>query len=137
MVIKGQDVKNINGDEEANTLKTDCFPDQKVRLVIMNPPFGTPWGGKDEPEGQEKKVREENKKGGRFDHCLHGTGDAQLLFMQHAINKLDEKNGRAAIITNSSPLFSGGTTSGESQIRRWMLEHDVTEAVMPLTPQHA
>ena len=135
MLIKGQDVKNIMGDEEANTLKTDCFPDQKMRLVIMNPPFGTPWGGKDAPEGQEKKVREENKKGGRFEHGLPGTGDAQLLFMQHAINKLDEKNGRAAIITNGSPLFSGGTTSGESQIRRWMLEEDLIEAIIALPIQ--
>ena len=135
MLIKGQDVKNIMGDEEANTLKTDCFPDQKMRLVIMNPPFGTPWGGKDAPEGQEKKVREENKKGGRFEHGLPGTGDAQLLFMQHAINKLDEKNGRAAIISNGSPLFSGGTTSGESQIRRWMLEEDLIEAIIALPSQ--
>lgn len=135
MLIKGQNVKNIMGDEEANTLKTDCFPDQKMRLVIMNPPFGTPWGGKDAPEGQEKKVREENKKGGRFEHGLPGTGDAQLLFMQHAINKLDEKNGRAAIITNGSPLFSGGTTSGESQIRRWMLEEDLIEAIIALPTQ--
>ena len=135
MLIKGQDVKNIMGDEEANTLKTDCFPDQKMRLVIMNPPFGTPWGGKDAPEGQEKKVREEIKKGGRFEHGLPGTGDAQLLFMQHAINKLDEKNGRAAIITNGSPLFSGGTTSGESQIRRWMLEEDLIEAIIALPTQ--
>lgn len=135
MLIKGQDVKNIMGDEEANTLKTDCFPDQKMRLVIMNPPFGTPWGGKDAPEGQEKKVREENKNGGRFEHGLPGTGDAQLLFMQHAINKLDEKNGRAAIITNGSPLFSGGTTSGESQIRRWMLEEDLIEAIIALPTQ--
>lgn len=135
MLIKDQDVKNIMGDEEANTLKTDCFPEQKMRLVIMNPPFGTPWGGKDAPEGQEKKVREENKKGGRFERGLPGTGDAQLLFMQHAINKLDEKNGRAAIITNGSPLFSGGTTSGESQIRRWMLEEDLIEAIIALPTQ--
>ena len=135
MLIKGQDIKNIMGDEEANTLKTDCFPDQKMRLVIMNPPFGTPWGGKDAPEGQEKAVREENRKGGRFEHGLPGTGDAQLLFMQHAINKLDEKNGRAAIITNGSPLFSGGTTSGESQIRRWMLEEDLIEAIIALPTQ--
>lgn len=135
MLIKGQDIKNIRGDEEANTLKTDCFPDQKMRLVIMNPPFGTPWGGKDAPEGQEKKVREENKKGGRFEHGLPGIGDAQLLFMQHAINKLDEKNGRAAIITNGSPLFSGNTTSGESQIRRWMLEEDLIEAIIALPTQ--
>lgn len=135
MLIKGQDIKNIRGGEDANTLKTDCFPDQKMRLVIMNPPFGTAWGGKDVPDGQEKAVRDENKKGGRFEHGLPGTGDAQLLFMQHAINKLDDKNGRAAIITNGSPLFSGGTTSGESQIRRWMLEEDLIEAIIALPTQ--
>ena len=135
MLIKGQDIKNIKGDEDANTLKKDCFPDQKMRLVIMNPPVGTPWGGKDAPEGQEKAVREEYKTGGRFEHGLPGTGDAQLLFMQHAINKLDDKNGRAAIITNGSPLFSGGTTSGESQIRRWMLEEDLIEAIIALPTQ--
>lgn len=61
-------------------------------------------------------------------------GDAQLLFMQHAINKLDDK-GRAAIISNGSPLFSGSTTSGESQIRRWMLEEDLIEAIIALPSQ--
>ncbi len=136
MLIKGQDIKNIIGGEPAgNTLKQDCFPDQKMRLVIMNPPFGTPWGGKDTPDGQEKAVRDENKKGGRFEWGLPGTGDAQLLFMQHAINKLDDKKGRAAIITNGSPLFSGGTTSGESQIRRKMLEEDLVEAIIALPSQ--
>lgn len=135
MLIKGQDIKNIKGNEEANTLKTDCFPDQKMRLCVMNPPFGTPWGGKDAPDGQERAVRDEYKKGGRFEHGLPGTSDSQLLFMQHAINKLDEKKGRAAIITNGSPLFSGGTTSGESQIRRWMLEEDLIEAIIALPTQ--
>ena len=98
MLIKGEDARNIKGGETANTLRYDCFPDQKARLVIMNPPFGTPWGGKDAPDGQEKAVRDENKKGGRFEHGLPGTGDAQLLFMQHAINKMDDKNGRAGTI---------------------------------------
>lgn len=136
MLLKGQNAKNIIGGEPAgNTLKRDCFPDQKMRLVIMNPPFGTPWGGKDTPDGQEKSVRDENKKDGRFEHGLPGTGDAQLLFMQHAINKLDDKKGRAAIITNGSPLFSGGTTSGESQIRRYMLEEDLIEAIIALPSQ--
>ena len=134
MLIKGEDARNIKGGDTANTLKTDCFPDQKVRLVIMNPPFGTPWGGKDAPDGQEKAVRDANKKDGRFEHGLPGTGDAQLLFMQHAINKLDDK-GRAAIISNGSPLFSGSTTSGESQIRRWMLEQDLVEAIIALPSQ--
>lgn len=135
MLIKGQDIKNVIGGEAGNTLKRDCFPDQKMRLVIMNPPFGTPWGGKDAPEGQEKIVRDENKKDGRFQWGLPGTGDAQLLFMQHAINKLEDKKGRAAIISNGSPLFSGGTTSGESQIRRKMLEEDLVEAIIALPSQ--
>lgn len=134
MLIKGEDARNIKGGDPANTLMTDCFPDQKVRLVIMNPPFGTAWGGKDAPDGQEKAVRGEFKKDGRFAHGLPGTGDAQLLFMQHAINKLDDK-GRAAIISNGSPLFSGSTTSGESQIRRWMLEQDLVEAIIALPSQ--
>ena len=135
MLIKGQDARNIKGGDEANTLKTDCFPNQKMRLCIMNPPFGTPWGGKDAPDGQEKAVRDENKKNGRFAHGLPATGDAQLLFMQHAINKLDDRYGRAAIISNGSPLFSGSTTSGESQIRRWMLEEDLLEAIIALPSQ--
>lgn len=135
MLIKGEDANNIKGGESANTLKYDCFPDQKARLVIMNPPFGTAWGGKDAPDGQEKAVRDENKKDGRFEHGLPGTGDGQLLFMQHAINKMDNKNGRAAIISNGSPLFSGSTTSGESQIRRWMLEEDLIEAIIALPSQ--
>ena len=135
MLIKGQDARNIRGGEEANTLKKDCFPDQKMRLVIMNPPFGTSWGGKDAPDGQEKAVRDQKKRGGRFEHGLPATGDAQLLFMQHAINKLDDRNGRAAIISNGSPLFSGSTTSGESQIRRWMLEEDLIEAIIALPSQ--
>lgn len=135
MLIKGEDARHIMGGEAANTLKKDCFPDLSARLVIMNPPFGTPWGGKDAPDGQEKAVKDEKKKGGRFEHGLPATGDAQLLFMQHAINKMDERNGRAAIISNGSPLFSGSTTSGESQIRRWMLEEDLIEAIIALPSQ--
>lgn len=137
MLIKGQDIRNIKGGEKiANTLKKDCFENQKMRFVIMNPPFGTPWGGKDAPEGQEKAVKAEYKKGveGRFGEGLPATTDAQLLFMQHAVNKLSS-DGRAAIITNGSPLFSGGTTSGESQIRRWLLENDYVEAIIALPNQ--
>lgn len=137
MLIKGQDIRNIKGGEKiANTLKKDCFENQNMRFVIMNPPFGTPWGGKDAPEGQEKAVKDEYKKGveGRFGAGLPATTDAQLLFMQHAVNKLSS-DGRAAIITNGSPLFSGGTTSGESQIRRWLLENDYVEAIIALPNQ--
>lgn len=136
MLIKGQDAKNIRFQD---TMKADCFSatlndrEQKMRFVIMNPPFGQPWGGKDAADGVEAAVKKEYELGfkGRFGAGLPGTGDMQLLFMQHAISKLDE-NGRAAIITNGSPLFSGGTTSGESQIRRWMIENDLVEAIIAL-----
>lgn len=136
MLIKGQDAKNIRFQD---TMKADCFSatsndrEQKMRFVIMNPPFGQPWGGKDAADGVEAAVKEEYQLGfkGRFGAGLPGTGDMQLLFMQHAISKLEE-NGRAAIITNGSPLFSGGTTSGESQIRRWMIENDLIEAIIGL-----
>lgn len=133
MLIKGQDIKNIHGGDDANTLMYDRLEGEDMRLCIMNPPFGTPWGGKDAPTGQEKKVKD--SKSTRFSAGLPGTGDSQLLFMQHAINKLSEKDGRAAIITNGSPLFSGGTTSGESQIRRWMIENDYIEAIIGLPSQ--
>lgn len=131
MLIKGQNAENFRHQD---SFKTDCFPDTKMRFVLENPPFGTPWGGKDAKEGQEKAVREEFEKGtsGRWGHGLPGTGDAQLLFMQSAIDKLDDKVGRAAIVENGSPLFTGGTASGESQIRRWMFESDLIEAIIAL-----
>lgn len=129
MLIKGQSIENIAFED---TIKKDAFENQSMRFVIANPPFGTAWGGKDAPEGEEKAARAENKQGGRFEAGLPGTGDAQLLFMQHAINKMDNSVGRAAIISNGSPLFSGGTSSGESQIRRMMLENDLVEAIIAL-----
>ena len=134
MLIKNQAAENIRF---ADTMKTDCFEKTDMRFVIANPPFGQPWGGKDAGDGVEKAVREEHKKkkGGRFPAGLPATGDMQLLFMQHAVNKLQDGIGRAAIISNGSPLFSGNTTSGESQIRRWLLENDYVEAIIGLPSQ--
>jgi len=153
MLIKGQNAKNI---QLRNTLKFDAFPKEDFRFVIMNPPFGTPWSGEKAEAGtkdfvendaysddQDKPVK--GKKMGRFTHRVGkngpeltmtpGAGDAQLLFMQHALFKLDKGNGRAAIITNGSPLFSGGTSSGESQIRRWLVENDLIEAIIGFPDQ--
>ena len=131
MLIKGQNAENIRMQD---TMKADCFPDRQMRFVIENPPFGTPWGGKDAAEGVEQAVKEEKQKGfdGRFGAGLPGSGDMQLLFIQSAVNKMDNALGRAAIIANGSPLFSGGTSSGESQIRRWLLENDLIEAIIAL-----
>lgn len=131
MLIKGQNVENICYQD---TLKKDCFADQKMRFVIENPPFGTAWGGADAPDGDETAVRDEYKKGlkGRWGAGLPGSGDAQMLFLQSAVDKMDDRVGRCAIIENGSPLFSGGTSSGESQIRRFLLERDLIEAIIAL-----
>ncbi len=130
MLIKGQDADNIR---KQDTMKADCFPDLKMRFVIENPPFGTPWAGKDAPVGTEKAVREEHEKGfsGRWGAGLPAGGDMQLLFVQSAVDKLAD-DGRAAIIENGSPLFTGGVASGESQIRRWLVEQDLLEAIVAL-----
>lgn len=139
MMIKDEDAKNIRLQD---TMKADCFEGQDMRIVIANPPFGAAWGGKDAADGVETAVKKEHKKAekyegaekleySRFPWGLPTSGDMQLLFMQHAIYKMS-KDGRAAIITNGSPLFSGNTTSGESQIRRYMLENDLIEAIIAL-----
>lgn len=135
MLIKGQDSRNFR---QADTFKVDCFADKpKMRFVLENPPFGTPWSGKDAKDGQEKAVKDEYDKRMRGEHCrwaagLPSGGDSQLIFMQSAIDKMDDRLGRAAIISNGSPLFTGSTASGESQIRRWLLESDLIEAIIAL-----
>ena len=131
MLIKGQNAENICYQD---TMIADRFGNTKMRFVLENPPFGTAWGGKDAAEGVEDAVKSEYKKGfdGRWGAGLPGSGDMQMLFLQSAVDKMDDNFGRAAIIENGSPLFSGGTSSGESQIRRWLLENDLIEAIIAL-----
>lgn len=132
MLIRGQNAENICLQD---TMIKDRFPDTKMRFVLENPPFGQPWSGKDAAEGVEAKVREENAKGfdGRFPAGLPAGGDMQLLFIQSAIDKMDDHQGRAAIVENGSPLFAGNSAgSGESQIRRWLLDNDYIEAIVQL-----
>lgn len=131
MLIKGQNAENICYQD---TMKADRFKGTKMRFVLENPPFGAPWGGKDAAEGVEAAVKEEYEKGfnGRWGAGLPGSGDMQMLFLQSAVDKMDDNYGRAAIIENGSPLFTGGTASGESQIRRWLLKNDLIEAIIAL-----
>lgn len=131
MLIKGQRAENIR---QADTMKEDCFPGEFMRFEFVNPPFGQPWGGKDAATGVESAVKSEHAKAvnSRFPAGLPASGDMQLLFMQHILYKLDPKYGRACVISNGSPLFSGGTSSGESQVRRWLLENDRIEAIVSL-----
>lgn len=136
-------IRQENSDNfvHSDTLKdADPFPQVKMNFVVANPPFGQSWGGKDADDGIEDAVKKDNVKftvtegrEGRFVNTP-ASGDAQLLFHLHALSKLEEE-GRAAIISNGSPLFSGGTTSGESQIRRYILENDLLETVIALPGQ--
>lgn len=131
MLIKGQNAENF---VHTDTLKEDHFPNTKMRFLLENPPFGTPWSGDSAKQGQEEAVKNEYAKGqnGRWGAGLPAGGDSQLLFMQSAVAKMDDNLGRAAIISNGSPLFTGGTSSGESQIRRWLLESDLIEAIIQM-----
>lgn len=112
-------IKELNPtDEERKEL------DRLYSLIRGTPP----------PDVCKQAVQAEYKKGfdGRWGAGLPGSGDMQMLFLQSAIDKMDDNLGRAAIIENGSPLFAGGTSSGESQIRRWMLENDLIEAIIAL-----
>jgi type I restriction enzyme M protein len=129
MLIKGQDPKNI---VRGNTLSADGFPNDKFDYGAANVPFGVDW----------KKVKdiveaEHQKKGfaGRFGPGLPRVSDGSLLFLMHLISKMRpaaEGGGRIGIILNGSPLFTGDAGSGESEIRRWIIENDMLEAIIAL-----
>ena len=89
MLIKGQNAENICYQD---TMKADRFKSTKMRFVLENPPFGTAWGGKDAAEGVEDAVNAEYQKGfdGRWGAGLPGSGDMQMLFLQSAIDKMDD-----------------------------------------------
>lgn len=132
MIIKGQDPENVR--LVTSTLTTDSFPNQKMRLILMNPPFGLPWSKKEIGEEEYKEITKQNVRGGWYEGGLPGVSDSQMLFWEYALSKLDD-NGRAAIICNASPLFSGGSSSGESQIRKYLLENDWIEAIIQFCPE--
>ena len=134
LLIRGQDPTNFR---LANTLMTDCWPDASMRLAIMNPPFGSEWGGKGASDpNQERYVNGEDKNHSqrhRWPAGLPKKNDSQLLFLQAAVNKLSG-DGRAVIVENGSPLFNGDAGSGESEVRRWLLENDLLEAIIAISP---
>ena len=108
--------------EHGNTLTEDKFSHVKAQVVVANPPYGVSW------KGYQKEIL--NDKTLRFKH-LPSISDGQLLFTQHLIDKLDD-SGFGVIVHNGSTLFSGDAGSGESNIRKWMLDADIVEAVIQL-----
>jgi type I restriction enzyme M protein len=129
MLIKGQEVSNI---KLGNTLSNDHLYSEKFDYMLSNPPFGVDWK---KIEGDI--LKEHNEKGfdGRFGAGLPRVSDGSLLFLMHLISKLRDAadgGGRIGIILNGSPLFTGGAGSGESEIRRYILEADLLEAIVAL-----
>ena len=129
MLIKGQDVANI---KLGNTLSGDQLYGQQFDYMLSNPPFGVDWK---KIEGDIKTEHTLKGFDGRFGPGLPRVSDGSLLFLLHLISKLRDtaKNGgRIGIILNGSPLFTGGAGSGESEIRRYILEADLLEAIVAL-----
>ena len=129
MLIKGQDVGNI---VVGNTLSEDGHGNRKFDYMLSNPPFGVEW------KKVEKEVRKEAAdKGfdGRFGPGLPRVSDGSMLFLLHLISKMRpavDGGSRIGIVLNGSPLFTGGAGSGESEIRRYVLENDLVEAIIGL-----
>ena len=134
MLIKGQDVSRI---KLGNTLSDDQLAGDKFDYMLSNPPFGVDWK---KVEGAIKQEHTVKGFAGRFGPGLPRVSDGSLLFLLHLISKLRDydpndplKNGgRIGIILNGSPLFTGGAGSGESEIRRYLLENDLLEAIVAL-----
>ncbi len=129
MLIKGQDVANIIA---GNTLSDDGHPHRKFDYMLSNPPFGVEW------KKVEKEVRKEHEQqgfNGRFGPGLPRVSDGSMLFLLHLVSKMrpaSEGGSRFGIVLNGSPLFTGGAGSGESEIRRYLLENDLVEAIIGL-----
>ncbi|RVT96588.1 SAM-dependent DNA methyltransferase [Rhodovarius crocodyli] len=129
MLIKGQDVRNIM---PGNTLSEDGHANRKFDYMLSNPPFGVEW------KKVEKEVRREHEQqgfNGRFGPGLPRISDGSLLFLMHLISKMTPAQAggsRIGIVLNGSPLFTGGAGSGESEIRRYVLENDLVEAIIAL-----
>ena len=132
MMIKGQNIDHI---KRADSFTDDQFAQKTYDYMLANPPFGVEWKI---PQDFIKKEHEEQGFSGRFGAGLPRISDGSLLFLQHMISKMKKPkdNGtRLAIVFNGSPLFTGSAGSGESEIRRWIIEHDWLEAIIALPNQ--
>ena len=132
MLIKGLTAENIRF---GNSFDDDQHEGQRFDYLLANPPFGVEW------KMVADVVRDEHADrgfAGRFGAGLPRINDGSFLFLQHMVSKMkrpDEGGARLAIVFNGSPLFTGGAGSGESEIRRWIIESDMLEAVVALPDQ--
>jgi type I restriction enzyme M protein len=123
-LITGENADNIR---HGNTFTEDRFPDKHFHYMLANPPYGVTWS-KDADYIRNESINP----AGRFYAGLPGTSDGQLLFIQHMISKMEREGSRIAVVTNGSPLFTGNAGSGESDIRKWMIESDWLDCIIAL-----
>jgi len=127
MLISGEDPDNI---KLGSSLSNDHFEGKKFDYMITNPPFGVSW------KSEKEFIEEESKNPyGRFSVGTPRSSDGSLLFLQHLISKMKDDGSRIGIVFNGSPLFTGDGGSGESEIRRWIIENDWLECVVSLPDQ--
>jgi type I restriction enzyme M protein len=129
MMIKGLNPENV---KFGNSFTKDGLPGMKFDYMLANPPFGVEW--KKEQESIEKE-HEQKGLDGRFGAGLPRINDGSLLFLQHMISKMKPDGSRIGIVFNGSPLFNGDAGSGESEIRKWIVENDWLEAIVALPDQ--
>ena len=124
VLIMGEEADNIR---QGTSFSEDRFKGTRFNYMLSNPPFGVSW-----KKEQEFIKNEANEYHGRFHAGLPRVSDGALLFLQHMISKMEPRGSRIAIIFNGSPLFTGDAGSGESNIRKWIIENDWLEAIIAL-----
>ena len=123
-LITGEDARNIR---LGNSLSNDQFISNRFHYIMANPPYGVTW-----KKDQAFVLNESLDPNGRFSAGTPKISDGQLLFLQHMISKMEPDGARIGVVTNGSPLFTGGAGSGESNIRKWIIENDWLEAIVAL-----
>lgn len=128
-LLRGQEIHNIAA---GNSFTSDGFSGRHFDYILSNPPFGVEW------KKVARPIREEHERrgfAGRFGAGLPRVTDGSLLFLQHMLSKMKPEGSRIAVVFNGSPLFAGDAGSGESEIRRWIIQNDWLEAVIALPDQ--
>ncbi|MFL0069906.1 N-6 DNA methylase [Tenacibaculum maritimum] len=123
-LITGEDANNI---KHGNSFSEDCFQGKTFHYMMANPPYGVTW------KKDRKFIENEAlNPSGRFYAGTPRVNDGQLLFLQHMLSKMEREGSRIGVVTNGSPLFTGSAGSGESDIRRWIIENDWLECIVAL-----
>ena len=124
MMITGGNPENIR---QGSSISEDRFKGERFDYMLTNPPYGVSWSSESEFVNNEKQNPD-----GRFSVGTPRSSDGQLLFLQHMISKMESKGSRIGVVLNGSPMFTGDSGSGESEIRKWIIENDMLECIVSL-----